>query len=182
MAEPFLVLGTTQAGKPLGVSRTEFSQHKHLVGISGSGKSSYLAWIVLSLLQQGVGFALLDPHGDLARLLLSYLLEGDFFSDPRFAKRLWYVQFNRPDKVLPFNVLKQPYPPHTIAANVLETFHRAIPATVATTNIDNLVLASTVALCQGGGRLTDLSRLLLDQEYRNQLLTQVSDPNIVQFF
>src|SRR2546429_2611152 len=100
-ASPQLVLGQTVAeNRPVTLTGGDFAKHKHIIGISGSGKSSFLAWCALLLLKQGIPFLLIDPHGDLAKLILSLLSASDFFSTPRAYDRLWYVDFHRPDAAI----------------------------------------------------------------------------------
>src|SRR6266567_4634345 len=73
--QPALVLGTTVEGnKVVTLTGIDFERHKHIIGISGSGKSSFLASCALLLLKQGVPFTLIDPHGDLCKLILSLLV------------------------------------------------------------------------------------------------------------
>jgi DNA helicase HerA-like ATPase len=108
MTQPVLPLGHTVDGNKLvtldGIS---FVQHKHIIGISGSGKSSFIASIVVFLLRQGISFCLIDPHGDLAKLIISLLASSNFYNNPRAYDRLWYVDFNRQDASIAWNVLKQ---------------------------------------------------------------------------
>src|ERR1700681_1176677 len=103
--KPFLLLGHAERGQPVIVTGSDFERHKVISGITGSGKSTFLAWIALSLLTQGVAFTLIDPHGDLCRLILQLLLTTDFFSSPKSFEKLWFVDFNRTDAAIPFNVL-----------------------------------------------------------------------------
>ncbi len=74
---------------------------------------------------------LIDPHGDLARLVLAQLVARGFFNDDDAYERLLYLDLpaaERQGRFLPFNVLQQPLPPHSLAANIKEAFHRAWPA------------------------------------------------------
>src|SRR2546430_1860407 len=72
--QPSLPLGyTVEGNKLVALTGTDFERHKHIIGISGSGKSSALASWALLLLRQGIPFCLIDPHADLGRLLLSLL-------------------------------------------------------------------------------------------------------------
>src|SRR5438034_11386378 len=90
---PSLVIGSTVEGNKLAtLTGFDFERHKHIIGVSGSGKSSFLASCALLLLRQNVPFCLIDPHGDLAKLILSLLASSDFFRDPRAYERLWYVE------------------------------------------------------------------------------------------
>src|SRR5258708_25044030 len=96
MSQLSLPLGhTVEGNKLVALDGISFVQHKHIIGISGSGKSSFIASIAVFLLRLGISFCLIDPHGDLAKLILSLLASGDFFSNPRAYDRLWYVDLNR---------------------------------------------------------------------------------------
>jgi len=181
--QPALVLGTTVEGnKVVTLTGIDFERHKHIIGISGSGKSSFLASCALLLLRQGVPFTLVDPTGDLATLILSLLASSDFFRNPKAFDRLWYVDCSREDRFVPFNVLKQPYEPHTIANNLLEATHRAFPVAGTTASLDNMLLAGALVLVENGLPLTALNNLIIDRHVREGLLRNVTDPLVVQFF
>lgn len=64
--------GVTQ---PVTVSREHRLRHMHVVGASGTGKSTLLLNLILQDLEQGEGVAVLDPHGDLIDQILGYILE-----------------------------------------------------------------------------------------------------------
>src|SRR5713226_7477575 len=106
--QPFLLLGSTSGGNAVTLTGADFERHKVISGITGSGKSTFLAWIALSLLRQGIAFSLIDPHGDLCRLILQLLLSSNFFSSPTSFEKLWFIDFNRTDSAIAFNVLKSP--------------------------------------------------------------------------
>src|SRR5437763_1244865 len=144
--QPFLLLGHTSSGTPVTLQGSDFERHKVCSGITGSGKSTFLAWIAVSLLRLGVSFSLIDPHGDLCRLILQLLLSSDFFSSPKSFERLWFVDFNRTDAAIAFNVLKGNADSHIIANNVLEALHRAFPSVGTTAALDNTFLAATYVL------------------------------------
>src|SRR6266702_3541795 len=181
--QPALMLGTTVEGNHVvTLTGTDFERHKHIIGISGSGKSSFLASCALLLLKQEVPFTLIDPHGDLAKLILTLLASSDFFRHPQAYDRLWYFDFSREDRCVPFNVLNQPYEPHTIANNLLEAMHRAFPVSGTTASLDNMILASALVLAVHGKPVTALNNLILDRSFRDRLLRNVTDPLIVQFF
>src|SRR2546427_12747818 len=102
--QPSLPLGyTVEGNNVVTLTGIDFERHKHIIGISGSGKSSFLASCALLLLRQSVPFCLIDPHGDLAKLILYLLASSDFFLDPRAYDRLWNADFGRSDAGLAFN-------------------------------------------------------------------------------
>jgi len=54
------------AGIPFGVKQTDRLSHIYVIGKTGTGKSTLIETLALQDLAIGRGFALVDPHGDLA--------------------------------------------------------------------------------------------------------------------
>lgn len=162
----------------------EVATHKHLLGVTGMGKSMLMASMFVQLLNQGVGVALIDPHSDLALNILGLLYDTKFFDHPQAFDRLLYVDFARSDRALPFNVLNQPYDDHTVARNIAEVCKRAWPALGdgSAPNFENIMLAATLVLVQNHLPLTELPRLLTDKAFRDGLLQNVTDSVVVDFF
>jgi hypothetical protein len=179
-----LILGTTSEGMQYSLTDQLFERHKWVLGISGSGKSYFLASLICQIFAMGIHFCLIDPHGDLAKLILSLLASYNYYSDPRAYQKVYYCDFSRAakDAALPFNILNQPYLPHTTASNLLTAIHRAFPTSNTTASLDNVILASALVLIENHRPLTDLSRLILEADYRDALVSRVSDPLVKQFF
>jgi len=53
----------------------------HVIGVTGSGKSRLLAQLFLELLRSGRAATLIDPAGDLARLLMERLVADGAYED-----------------------------------------------------------------------------------------------------
>src|SRR5437868_5464993 len=99
---------------PYSLSGKKLSTHMKIMGVSGMGKSYFIAKAAADLISQGVSVSLIDPHHDLAHDTLRLLFERGYFTHPHAYKKLWYIDFARPDRFAPFNVLKQPsYPLYT---------------------------------------------------------------------
>src|SRR5260221_9963424 len=142
MPQPSLPLGhTVEGNKLVALDGFNFERHKHIIGISGSGKSSFIASIVVFLLRQGISFCLIDPHGDLAKLIISLLASSDFYSNPRAYDRLWLVDYSRSDASISWNVLKQDHIyNYKVASNLVEAVNRAFPTSNNATNpLDNKI-------------------------------------------
>jgi|SRR5579871_4417238 len=176
---PRLVLGTLAHGFPLWPGRLtlnaeQLATHKHLIGVSGVGKSMLMESLWLALWRQGIGASFVDPHADAVESILALLTQSGALQRSAALDRLLYVEFLEDDDwVLPFNVLRQPFlRPHAIAANVLEAMHRAWPALGegAAPQFDNLVLAGTLVLIENAQPLPALHRLLTDRSFRDALL------------
>ncbi len=188
MLQPVLPLGHTVVGnKPVALSGIDFERHKHIIGISGSGKSSFIASIALFLLRLGIAFCLIDPHGDLCLLILSLLASSssNFFSKKKAYERLRYINFNRQDAAIAWNILYQVHiNNYTVAQNFLESIHRAFPSSFGTTtSLDNTIEYAAFVLAECGLPITQLQRFLIDTSFRNTLLdANIHDQQIRQFF
>lgn len=161
--------------------------HVHLVGVSGSGKSRFLAALYLSLLRNGIPATLIDPHGDLARLVLGYLVASGAYNTGAGFERVLYLDFpaaERAGRCLPFNVLQTPGSPTTIAGNVLDAFHRAWPALAdgAAPRFDKLVTRGIKVLLSNHLPLPMLEALLTSPQLRAQLLANEADAPTAQMF
>ena len=183
---PRVVLGTSGNGlrrSPFVLKESEIATHKHIQGVTGMGKSMLIAAMFVQLLNQGVAAALIDPHSDLALDVMTILVQTGYFEAQGFRKLL-YVDFSRQDAFIPFNILKQPYPPHVIARNLVEVCHRVWPSLAegAAANFDNVLLASSLVLAENGLPFTCLPKLLTDREYREKLLGGATDSYGIDFF
>lgn len=166
------------------LNENTLKQHRHVMGITGQGKSKLLAWFTASLILQGVGCCLIDPHSDLAQDVLQLLADSGYFARPSAYEKLLYIDFSGPDRFIPFNVLQQPYPMHEVARNLVEVCTRAWSALAdgAAPLFENIMLASVPVLIENNLPLTALDDLLSKKAYRDQLLQRCTDPKIVTFF
>jgi hypothetical protein len=174
--------------RPVRLSIKEFSTHVHTIGVSGSGKSRFLAGLFLELYRRGLAATLIDPHGDLATLVLRHLIaSGAFERGGEGYRRVMYLNLPKADwqeKYFPFNVLNSASSVHTTAQNVLEALRRAWPTLSYgnAPNFENLVLAGTFVLIHHQLPLPFLHDLLVDKAWRDRLLTTVPDELVVRFF
>jgi hypothetical protein len=187
-ASPQVVLGSAGGRflrRPVVLGPDQLKHHLHLLGTTGQGKSVLLSNIFVQLHNQGRAVGLVDPHGDLAIDCLRILQGQGYFGRPDAYTRLWYIDFRWPDRFLPLNVLKQPYPDQIVVDAITEVCLRAWPALGdgAAPTFENILRHGLLALCQAGRLpLTQLSELLTDQQFRNQVLARVADPQVHRFF
>src|SRR3712207_6471359 len=136
--------------------------------------------------QAGMPATLIDPHGDLAEMVLSHLIQRGTYTDPASYDRLVYLDLPAAEstgRYLPLNYLTQPYSDHAMAQLVTEACRRAWPelATGAPT-FENILKHSIIALRQNQQPLTKLAALLVDKPYRERLLRNVTDEQVERFF
>jgi uncharacterized protein DUF87 len=172
--------------RTLRITPQQAQAHMHVLGKTGSGKSYFLAGLFLAFHEAGMPVTLIDPHGDLAELVLGQLVASGAFEDPQAFERIIYLDIPAAaaaGRYLPFNFLEQPYDDHAIAELIAEACRRAWPelATGAPT-FENILKHSVIVLRQNRLPLTDLANLLTDRVYRDRLLLHVTDPQVVRFF
>src|SRR6478752_4515307 len=91
---PSIALGTYGPllfRRTLKLSAKQAGNHMHVIGVSGSGKSRFLAGLFLELWRAGLSATLIDPHGDLARLVLAHLVASGAFRQRQTFDRLLYL-------------------------------------------------------------------------------------------
>lgn len=165
----------------LRLSEKEQAYHAAIFGTSGSGKSKMLQSVFLQHVSRNHGVGLVDPHSDLGLDVIKYLISQKFFLKAESFERLIYLDFAN-GAFVPFNVLNQPYDPHTIGLNALEAMLRVWPSLEEAPLFQTLFLAATSGLIQCKLPITYLYQMLTDGEFRNECLKKVTDPLIHQTF
>jgi hypothetical protein len=187
---PKLTLGTFDPlpvlKLPLNIRLSQANTHWHIIGTSGSGKSFFLAQLFLSFIKQGLPVTLIDPHGDLAKLVLTHLVAQGKYHDPTTYQRIVYLDLpaaERQERFLPFNPLSQDMPAHTIASNFKEAMHRAFPELSQGAAIfDTLLPRALRVLLANNQPLTSLEPFLWNEAFRTPLLERFNDPTITNYF
>lgn len=184
-SDPSLVLGRIGKSRISPVYRVPYpalKAHMHVIGRSGKGKSKALEHIVCQHIANGLGCGLIDPHSALIDDLLRHLLTRGILDDEVIRSRIIYVDPTRSDYVIPFNVLATEDEPYKVAASVLEAFRRTFPTLKEAPHFENLMTHALLVLIKTNRTLMDVTRLLVDAEWREQQLVQVGDPKLTSFF
>ncbi len=158
---------------PVQLSYETRLSHTHVIGATGVGKSTLLANMMLADIENGMGCAMFDPHGDIIDDILERIPENRIndvvLIDPSDA-----------DFPIGFNLLEA----HTdaekivLSSDLVSAFKRHATAwgdnmTAVLQNAVNTMLESTQ-----GGTLIELKRFLLEEPYRVQYLKTVNDPSL----
>lgn len=155
-------------------SRTE---HMHVIGTQGTGKSTLLLNLICQDIYNGRGCAVLDPHGDLIDEVLSYI-PPERYRD--------VILVDPSDEVYPigFNILSAH---STIEKNLLASDLVAVFRRLSTSWGDqmNSVLGNAVlAFLENSrvGTLPELRRFFVEPAFRKEILATVTDPDIVYYW
>ena len=151
-------------------------RHLHVIGKTGTGKSTLLLNLMLADLADGNGFALLDPHGDLAQAAIDAV-------PPERTNDVIYL--NPADLEFPvaFNPLFN-IPPEgraLVTAHLVAAF-KHLWSDFWGPRLEHVLRNSIALLADApGSTLLGLPRLLTDETYRARLLATCTNP-LVQYF
>ena len=159
------------------VSTEHRLRHTHIVGASGTGKSTLLLNLILQDLEQGQGLAVLDPHGDLIDEVLGRLpdnrLDDVILVDP--ADTEYPVGFNI---LSAHSELEKTL----LSSDLVAVFRRLSTSwgDQMTSVLSNAVLAFLES--DRGGTLADLRRFLVEIDFRREFVETVRDPEVVYYW
>jgi hypothetical protein len=150
--------------------------HMHVVGASGTGKSTLLINLISQDIAAGHGVLVLDPHGDLIDDLLARI------PDER-AEDVCLFNPADPDYAVGFNPFsaESEVEKNLIASDIVSVFRRLATSwgDAMTTVLANAALA--LLEHPKGGTLVELRRFLVDDAFRRSYLSAIPDPH-VRFF
>lgn len=152
-------------------------KHTHIIGATGTGKSTLIANLILQDIQKGLGIVLFDPHGDLIDDVISLLPENRI-------KDVVLLDPSDTEFPIGLNILQA----HTdIEREILSSDLVASFRKYATSWGDQMsaVFGNAIQAIlenKGGGTLNDLRRFLIEKEYRQTFLQNVTDPTVLYYW
>lgn len=163
--------------KLFGIKQADRRAHTYIIGKTGTGKSALLGTMIRQDIEDGHGLVLLDPHGDLAERVLTWVPE---------ARRDDVIAFDVPDSSRPigFNPLESvpPAKRSLAAAGLLEAF-QMIWADSWGPRLEHILRHALLALVeQPEATLADILRLLDDRGFRKTVAYRVASPQVRHFW
>ena len=155
-------------------------RHTHIIGSSGTGKSSLLFNLIRQDIENGEGVGVLDPHGDLINQILG-IIPDDRIDD--------VVLVDPSDVEFPigFNILSahSEAEKELLASDLIALFRRL--ATSWGDQMDTVLQNAILAFLNSrqGGTLSDLRLFLLDTKgtgFQKQFLKTVTDDEVIFFW
>jgi hypothetical protein len=152
-------------------------RHTHIIGASGTGKSSLLLNLIRQDIENGEGLAVLDPHGDLIDQILTLIP----------AERIGDVVLVNPSDVefpIGFNILQahSEEEKNLLSSDLVSVFRRL--STSWGDQMDTVLQNSILVFLESsrGGTLADLRRFLLESPFRAEFLQTVTDPELIYYW
>jgi hypothetical protein len=148
-------------------------RHIHIIGASGTGKSTLLFNLIRQDIENGEGVAVLDPHGDLVDRVLGIIPENRIDD-------VILVDPSDTEYPIGFNILSahSELEKNLLASDLVSVFRRL--STSWGDQMDIVLRNAILAFLEStaGGTLSDLRRFLIEPNFRNQFLTTVRDPEV----
>ncbi|PJE64406.1 MAG: hypothetical protein COU90_03085 [Candidatus Ryanbacteria bacterium CG10_big_fil_rev_8_21_14_0_10_43_42] len=164
-----------------GIQKKDRRQHMYVIGQTGTGKSTFLKNIALQDIRSGHGICIVDPHGEFVEEVLE-MIPSERIRD--------VIYFNPADSNNPvgFNVLEVPEQTtntdyRTIAASGLMGIFTKIWANVWSSRMEYILNNAVLALLEmPGATLLGIQRILIDKEYRKEVLSHVKNDQVRAFW
>src|SRR6266478_1654474 len=160
-------------GIRFGIKQADRLAHMHVIGKTGTGKSTLLETLFDQDLQAGRGCALIDPHGDLAARVVARV-------PSRRQTDLVYV--NLPDPAQPYG-----YNPLThvsserrslVASGIMELFEKMWPNAWGQ-RMEHLLRNSLLALLDfPEANFADILRLYADKSFRSIVVAHTGNEQV----
>ncbi len=162
---------------PFGIKQTDRLSHIYTIGKTGVGKSTLLKTLAMQDIAAGRGFALIDPHGDLADELIAS-------AAPQIRSQLVYL--NAPDANQPYgyNPLRRVRDDKIplAASGLLETFRKLWPLAWGV-RMEHVLRNSLYALLErDGSTLPDILRLYADDAFRRNVTASIRNGVVREFW
>lgn len=158
------VLGVSNAGvtrSPVAISVADARHHMHVLGPTGTGKSTLLAQLVLQDAEAGRAAVVIDPKGDLVEAVLGRLPEKAW-------DRTCLIDPTDPSVAVGLNVLSGP-DPELVADQVLGVFKRIYERHWGPRS-DDILRSGCLTLAQiPGATLAEMPMLLTNDAWRHAI-------------
>lgn len=160
-----------------GMKLDDRRRHMHAMGKTGMGKTSFLLNMAVSDINNGHGFAFIDPHGDVTDDLLNYIPEHRIHD---------VIYFSPADMQYPlaFNVLGDvPKEQRHIVGDGLVGVFQKIWADSWGPRLEYILRNAINTLLQyPETTLLDIMKILVDKEYRKEVVDYIDDPVLKSFW
>lgn len=160
-----------------GIKRTDRRKHVYIIGKTGTGKSTLIANKVINDMRNREGLCVIDPHGDLSETILDYV--------PSY--RLNDVVYLEPfDQEHPFWMnpleIKSAVHKELIASGIVSIFSKLYAYSWGP-RLEYILRNTILTLLEyPNSTLVMVPDLLADQNFRDKILTKVSDKMLQNFW
>ncbi len=173
---PMAVTNFRGHNSTFGVHREDRGRHMYIIGQTGVGKSGLLELLTIADIDTPYGFAVIDPHGDYAHNILkripAHRMKDVIYFNP--ADTDFPIAFN------PMEVTDNKLKTHT-ASELIGVLKRMFESWGP--RLEYILRYSLLALLDyPDATMLDITRILTDKKFRDEVLTYVDDPVVKNFW
>lgn len=175
----FVIGGGIIDGSPglISLNKSLRLKHTHVIGATGTGKTTFLLSCIVQDIIQGQGIAVLDPHGDLIESILAQI-PANRYED--------VVLIDPADSEFPvgFNILSahSEIEKEILSSDLVSVFRRL--SSSWGDQMNSVLANAIIAFLESnqGGTLLDLRRFLIEKSFRDSFLKTISDQNTIYYW
>ncbi|MFT5180069.1 MAG: energy-coupling factor transporter ATP-binding protein EcfA2 [Candidatus Paceibacteria bacterium] len=162
---------------PFGIKAKDRTKHVYVIGKTGMGKSTLLENMAVQDIQNGNGFAFIDPHGKTADLLLEYIPEE------RKKDVLYLAPFDMEHPVS-FNIMEDVgYDKrHLVVSGLMGSFKK-IWQDAWSARMEYILSNTLLALLEyPDSTLLSVNKMLSDKAFRKKVVDNLTDTSVKSFW
>ncbi|HEX8237722.1 MAG TPA: type IV secretion system DNA-binding domain-containing protein [Abditibacteriaceae bacterium] len=153
-------------------------RHLYVLGATGTGKTNMLLHLIESDINNKRAFCVIDLRGDLVDRVLLRL--ADAVPVDELGKRLLLIDLRHNEDVVGFNPLSGAGDSYNRAMQLLEIIK--LQSDSWGVQLEETLRNSLIALAEAGWSLLEIEPLLTNAGFRTQVLDQVDDTHVKNFF
>lgn len=162
---------------PFGIKAKDRTGHIYCIGKTGVGKSTLLLNMAISDISQGSSVAVIDPHGDLATTLLSYIpidrIKDVIYFDASDTKHL--IAYN------PLCNIPEAEK-HMVASNIVSVFKKLWSDSWGP-RLEHILRNTVHSLTyHPQATLLDIQPLLTNHHFRKEVISFITDSALLSFW
>jgi hypothetical protein len=169
----------------IGLTEDERRRHMYILGATGTGKSTMLLSMINSDLKNGIGIAVLDPHGDLIEEILNIIPKSRVKD---------VVYFNPDDIAYPMGInllelskglneedtLREK---EFVTESIISLFHKVYGEKYTGPRLEYILRnAIHTAFTVKGATLFTVNKLLINSKFRKSVVKKLTDEDLKEFW
>lgn len=173
---PIAVTNFRGSNTSFALPRGDRDRHMYIIGQTGVGKSGLLELLTISDIHSPYGFAVIDPHGDFAintiKRIPAHRAKDVVYFNP--ADTEFPIAFN------PMEVYDEKLKTHT-TSELIGVLKRMFESWGP--RLEYILRYTLLALLDyPDSTMLDITRMLTDKKFRNEVLSYVQDPVVTNFW
>ncbi len=163
--------------KIFGIKDPDRRKHVYIIGKTGTGKSTLIANMAIDDIRKGRGVGIIDPHGDLSETIINYIPK-------RRVNDVVYLEPFDAERPFSLNILEIKNKQHKdlITSGIVSIFYKIYGDSWGP-RLEYILRNVILTLLETpNSTLLDVLNILTNRDYRNKVVSQLTDPVIQNFW